>query len=100
MNTTLHDCNMKLSGATKFICRMNKFVDRARLFIQVQETIQFVELYIRTYDSFQIRYREIMDKKIDKAIQFSQRFTKFRKRDLVIVDKTVRCWSLIGFGLR
>ena len=79
MNTTFNDCNMKLFGATKFIGRMNKFVDRARLFIQIQETIQFIELYIRTYDSLQIRYREILDKKIDKSIQFAQRFTKFRR---------------------
>ena len=45
MNTIFNDCNMRLSGATKFIGRMNKFVDRAKLFIQIQETIEFIELY-------------------------------------------------------
>ena len=28
-----------------------------------------------------------MEKNIDKSIQFIQRFTRFRKRDLVVVDK-------------
>ena len=87
MNTTLNDCNMKLSGATKFICQMNKFVDRARRFIKIQKAIQCIEFYIRTYDSLHRNNREILEKKIDKAIQFIQRFTKFRMKDLVVVDK-------------
>ena len=53
-NTTLNDCNMKLSGSTKFICRMNKFVDSARRFIKNQKAIQCIECYIRTYDSLHI----------------------------------------------
>ena len=61
---------MKLSGATKFICRMNKLVDRARLFIQTQKAVQFMEFYIRTYGSLHMNNREIQDKKIGKAIQF------------------------------
>ena len=51
MHTTLNACNMTLSGATKFICQMNKFVDCARRFINIQKAIQCTELYIRTYDS-------------------------------------------------
>jgi len=69
------------------IDRTNKFVDRARLLIQIQETIQFIKFYTRTYETSPKRSKGIMDKKIDKAIVFIQRYTKFRKRDLVIVDK-------------
>ena len=85
--TTLNDCNMNLSGVAKFICRMNKFVDRARRFIETQKAIQCIEFYIRTYDSLHINNGEILEKNIDKAIQCVQRFAKFRKRDLVVVDK-------------
>ena len=84
MNTTLDDCNMKLSG---FTCQMNKFVDRARRFIKIQKAIQCIEFYIRTYDSLHIHNREILENNIDKTIHFIQRFTKFRKREMVIVDK-------------
>ena len=84
---TFNVCSKKLSGATKFICRMNKFVDRARRFIQIQKAIQCIEFYIRTYDSLHMNNKEILENNIDKAIQFIQRFTKFRKRDLVVVDK-------------
>ena len=34
-----------------------------------------------------IKNRGTLEHNIDKAIQFIRRFTKFRKRDLVIVDK-------------
>ena len=78
---------MKLFGSTKFICQMNKFVDRARRFIKIQKAIQCIEFYIRTYDSLHISSKGILEKNIDKAMQVIQRFTKFRKRDLVIVDK-------------
>ena len=74
MNTTLNDCNLKLSGATKFICQMNKFVDPARRCIQIQKAIQYIEFYIRTYDSLHINNRGILGKNIEKAIQFIQRF--------------------------
>ena len=43
MNATLDDCSMTLSGATKFICQMNEFVDRARRFIESQKAIQSIE---------------------------------------------------------
>ena len=56
MNTKVHDCNMKLSGATKLICRMNKFVDRARRF-KIQKAIQCIEFYNRTYDALHINNR-------------------------------------------
>jgi hypothetical protein len=62
---------------------MDKFVDRAKRF----KAVQSIEFYIRTYDSLHINNREILKKNIDKAIQCIQRFTKLRKRDLVIVDK-------------
>ena len=75
MNATFNDCNVKLCGAAKFIGRMNKFVDRARIFIQIQKTIQFIESYIRAYDTLHINRREILEKNIDKSIQFVQRFT-------------------------
>ena len=57
MNAKLHDCNMTLSDATKFIGRMNKFVDRTKLFNQIHETIQLIELYFRTYATLPKRDR-------------------------------------------
>ena len=63
MNTTIHDCNMKLSGATKFICRMNKFVDRARR-CKIQKAIQRIEFYNRTYDSLHINNKEMLENNI------------------------------------
>ena len=49
--TTFNECNKNLYDATKFIDRMNKFMDRAKLFLQIQERIQFVELYMRSNDT-------------------------------------------------
>ena len=88
-NTTFNECNKKLYDATKFIDRMNKFMDRAELCIQIQDTIQVIELYIRSNETLPKRYRRMMDKKIDEALQFIERFTRCRKRDLVIVDKAL-----------
>ena len=68
MTTTLNDCSMKLSGATKFICQMSKFVDRARRFIRIQKAIQCIEFYIRAYDSLHINNREILEQNIDKKL--------------------------------
>ena len=56
MNTKLNHCNTKLSGATRFVCQMNKFVDRARRF-KFQKSIQGIEFDIRTYDSLHIDTR-------------------------------------------
>ena len=80
-NATLDDCNMTVSGVKKFICQMNKFVDRARRFIKSQKAIQCIELYIRTYDSLHRNSREILENNIDKAIQFIQRLRSSERRN-------------------
>ena len=85
--TTFNVCNMKLSGATKSICQMNKFVDRARGFIKIQKAIQCIEFYIRIYDSLHKNNRGTLENNLDTAIQLIQIFAKFRRRDLIIVDK-------------
>ena len=84
---TITFSNMTLSDATEFIRRMNKFVDRAERFIKIQKAIEIIEFYIKAYYSLHKNNRGTIEENIDKAIQFIQRFTKFRKRDLVIVDK-------------
>ena len=84
---TITFSNMTLSDATEFIRRMNKFVDRAERFIKIQKAIEIIEFYIKAYYSLHKNNRGTIENNIDEAIQVIQRFTKFRKRDLVIVDQ-------------